>query len=49
MALVIYAGIYLTGHDNVHWFAYVPVVALLIAGVTGVCPGLWVWKKLGMK
>jgi len=49
MALVIYAGIYLSGHENVHWFSYFPVVALLIAGITGICPGLWLWKKLGMK
>lgn len=49
MALVIYAGIFLSGHDNVHWFVYVPVVVLLFAGATGICPGMWLWKKLGMK
>ena len=28
---------------------YVPVVALIFAGVTGICPGLIFWKKVGLK
>ena len=49
LALVIYLGIYLTGYDNVHWFAYVPVAALLFAFITGICPGLKLLKAIGLK
>lgn len=48
-AAIISIGIWLTGYKNVHWFLYVPVVALLFAGLTGICPGLMLWKKLGFK
>lgn len=49
MALMIYVGIYLTGYANVHWFAYVPVAALLFAFITGICPGLKLLKAIGFK
>lgn len=49
MAVIIAVGIWLTGYTHVHWFAYVPVAALLFAGLTGICPGLMIWKKLGFK
>ena len=42
-------GIYLTGFDNVHWLLYVPPVMLIFAAVTGVCPGLMFWRKLGFR
>ena len=42
-AVVIAVGIYLTGFKNVHWFLYVPVAALLFAGLTGICPGRVPW------
>jgi hypothetical protein len=42
-------GIWLTGFRNVHWFLYVPVVALAFAGITGICPGYMVFRKLGFK
>lgn len=48
MAALIYIGIYLSGH-NVHWFLYVPVAALLFAGLTGICPGMMLFKKMGFK
>ncbi len=48
-ALVILIGIWLTGFGKVHWFLYVPVVALSFAGITGICPGLMLWKKIGFK
>ena len=48
-AAVILAGIGLTGFTVVHWLLYVPVVALSVAGITGFCPGLIVFKKLGFK
>lgn len=49
ISLLILVGIWLTGFGRAHWFLYVPVVALAFAGVTGICPGLMFWKKLGLK
>jgi hypothetical protein len=49
IAIVVFIGILLTGFDKVHWFLYVPVVMLLFAGLTGICPGLLFWKKMGLK
>lgn len=49
IAIVTLIGIWLTGFNNVHWFLYVPVVMLAVAGLTGVCMGQKVWGKLGFK
>ena len=49
MAAFISLGIWLTGINNVHWLLYIPPVALLFAGVTGICPGYMIFKKLGFK
>jgi hypothetical protein len=49
MAAIIFVGILLTGFQRAHWFLYLPVVMLLFAGISGVCPGLLLWKKLGLK
>lgn len=49
MAVLISLGIWLTGFDKVHWLLYVPPVFLVFAGITGVCPGLIIFKKLGFK
>ena len=49
LAVVILVGIWLTGFDQVHWFSWVPVVLLVFAGATGICPGLIIWQKLGLK
>ncbi len=49
IALVVLVGIWITGFENVHWFTYVPVGLLSFAGITGICPGLWFWKKVGLK
>ena len=49
IAVIILIGIGLSGFSNVHWFLYVPVAALIFAGVTGICPGLMFWKKMGLK
>jgi len=49
IAIVVFIGIFLTGFEKVHWFLYVPVVMLLFAGLTGICPGLLFWKKMGLK
>ena len=42
-------GIWLTGFQNVHWFLYLPVIALTFAGITGICPGYLLCQKLGFK
>ena len=49
IAAAIGAGIWLTGYQTVHWLLYVPMVALLFAGITGICPGYIFFSKLGFK
>ena len=49
IALLFLVGIWLTGFEKVHWFMYVPIVVLIFAGITGICPGLIFWKKIGLK
>lgn len=49
VAVVVFVGIALTGFRNAHWFLYVPVVMFLFAGITGICRGMLIWKKLGLK
>ena len=49
IALLIFIGIWLTGFATAHWFLYVPVAALIFAGVTGICPGHLFWKKMGFE
>lgn len=47
IASLIGIGIYLS--PNAHWFFYVPIAALVIAGVTGFCPGMILFKSLGFR
>ena len=49
MAAVISLGIWLTGINNVHWLLYIPPAALLLSGITGICPGYMIFRKLGFK
>lgn len=49
VAVILLVGIWLTGFSEAHWLLYVPVAALAFAGVTGICPGMMLWKKLGLK
>ncbi len=49
IAAVVLIGIWLTGFGKVHWFLYVPVAVFTFAGLTGICPGLAIWKKAGFK
>jgi hypothetical protein len=49
VALIVLIGIWVTGFHKVHWFLYVPVIALTFAEITGICPGLIFWKKIGLK
>ena len=46
VATVILLGIWLTGFDAVHWVLYVPLAMLTLGGVTGICPGLGLWRTL---
>jgi len=49
IAGLILLGIWLTGFNVVHWVLYLPVAALVFAGITGICPGYLIFKKLGFK
>jgi hypothetical protein len=49
VAAVILLGIGLTGFKTAHWLLYAPVVLLTFAGITGICPGLAILNKLGIK
>jgi hypothetical protein len=49
MAAFISLGIWLTGFNQVHWLLYIPPVALLFAGVTGICPGYMIFRKMGFR
>ena len=39
-------GIWLSGFKTVHWFLYVPPALLLMAAITGICPGMFVTRKI---
>lgn len=49
IATVLTLGIFLSGWNQVHWLLYVPTIMLAFAGVTGICPGLIISRKLGLK
>lgn len=49
IAAVIFFGVWLTGFNVVHWVLYLPAVFLAFAGLTGICPGLIILKRLGLK
>jgi hypothetical protein len=49
LALLIFAGIWLTGFDKVHWLLYLAVFILFVAGVTDRCAGIWLLRKMGLK
>ena len=42
----IWAGIALTGFMEVHWLLYVPAVFLVLAAVSGICPGMIISRML---
>lgn len=48
-ALIIGVGIYLSGWQQVHWLLYLPIIGLVIAGLTNFCPVTYVYKKIGFK
>jgi len=40
VAGIIWAGIWLTGFDTVHWLLYLPAGFFVFAAITGICPGI---------
>ncbi len=46
MGLLLWAGIWLSGFENVHWLMYLPATFFLISAVTGICPGLIFFKEV---
>lgn len=48
-ALIIVLGIYLTGWTQVHLLLYLPVVGLVVSGLTGFCLPTKLYKKIGFK
>jgi hypothetical protein len=49
VAVLYGVGIFLSGWQQVHWFLYLPTVMLVFAGITGICPGLMLYQKMGLK
>jgi hypothetical protein len=49
VATLLFAGIGLTGWNQVHWLLYVLAGLVTFAGVSGICPTLMIYKKLGFK
>lgn len=49
IAAIMMIGIWLTGFGKVHWILYLPPAFLVFAGITGICPGLIFWSKIGLK
>ena len=46
VSMVIWLGIWLTGFSIAHWVLYIPAVFLLVAAVTGYCPGMIITRTL---
>lgn len=46
-AFVILLGIWLTGFDQASWIFYALVLGLTLAGITGICLNLSIWKMIG--
>lgn len=49
VAAVVAIGNTLTGWGTVSFILWIPPIALSLAAITGVCPFLIVWQKLGFK
>ncbi len=42
-------GIWLSGFNNIHWVLYLPPAMLIFAAISGICPGVIIWSKLGFQ
>lgn len=49
MAILIVSGILLTGINQVHWILLVVAGLISFAAITGICPGLKIYQKIGFK
>lgn len=45
-AVMMLVGLWLTGFDRVHWFAYFVPGFFLLAAAAGICPGLIMAQKI---
>jgi hypothetical protein len=46
VGLLLWAGIWLTGFEIVHWLLYLPATFFLFSALTGICPGMIFFKEL---
>lgn len=46
IAVITMAGLWLSGFSNIHWFAYLLPSFLLVAAITGYCPGLSISRRI---
>jgi len=46
VGLIMWAGVWLTGFDKVHWLLYLPATFFLFSAVTGICPGMIFFTEL---
>ncbi|HIJ26641.1 MAG: DUF2892 domain-containing protein [Gammaproteobacteria bacterium] len=46
-ATVISIGIFLTGWQQAHWLLFIPPIGFLFSGITGFCPPIYLYKKIG--
>jgi hypothetical protein len=49
VAVILTVGLFLTGWSTAHWLLYAPTAMLVFAGLTGICPGLSLYRKMGFK
>ncbi len=46
VGLILWAGIWLTGFDVIHWLLYLPATFFLISAIIGICPGLLFFREI---
>ena len=46
VGIVLWTGIWLTGFQTAHWLLYIPATFFLISAVTGICPGMLLFKEI---
>jgi hypothetical protein len=46
VATMIWLGVWLTGFGTAHWIFYIPGVLLMLAAVTGLCPGIYISRMV---
>ncbi|VAW50723.1 hypothetical protein MNBD_GAMMA05-2651 [hydrothermal vent metagenome] len=46
VGLMMWAGIWLSGFDTVHWLLYLPAAFFLCSAITGICPGMVFFTEL---